>query len=96
MTVRNEIAMTPIDDLFGEMMNWAVRYALGRRTYAVSDTCGYISPIISKLDDRTICCMQRDIKDQKDYGDACDCAAWMRLKEKLDLEIKSRGLREWD
>ena len=95
MGKRLNIETTPIDDLFGEMMTWAVRYALGRRTYAVSDTCGYISPIISKLDDRTICCMQRDIREQKDYGDPCDKDAWLRLKNKLDAEIYSRGLREW-
>ena len=83
----------PIDDMFGEMMNWAVRYALGRRTYAVSDTCGYIKPLIPFLDNQTLSVMLQDIQAQGrigDYGDLIDLECWMALKQALIQELEAR------
>lgn len=83
--------VVPIDDMFGEMMNWAVRYALGRRTYAASDTVQYIIPLVPKLSDKTLWCIQNDILGATSYGDEYDEIQWMRLLDKVEAEIKRRG-----
>lgn len=82
----------PVNDNLGEMLNWAVRYALGRRTYAVMDTCNYIKPLIEDLNDRTLYCMSRDIKEQekKGYGDQCDIDNWLELLGLVNEELTRR------
>lgn len=87
-----------VDEAFCEMMTWAVRYALGRQSYAVGDTVSYIKPLIVALDNRSVCCMQRDIANQEQlggYGMDCDKAQWMSLLEALDKEIDRRGIERW-
>lgn len=83
----------PADDMFCEMMNWAVRYALGRRTYAASDTAGYMMRVLKLLDDQTVYVMLRDIEEQEKIGNLgheCDAAEWMKLKEAIQKEIERR------
>lgn len=90
--------MIPVDDNLGEMLTWAVRYSLGRRTYAVSDTCRFVTTLIPYLDERTVCCIHRDIVDQNlmgGYGDSCDEADWMRLKEILEKRILKERWTPW-
>lgn len=87
----------PADDMFCEMMNWAVRYALGRRTYAVSDTVGYVLRVLELLDDQTVYVMLRDIEEQEKVGNLghdCDAAEWMNLKEAIQKEIERRKNNE--
>lgn len=91
------IDMVPVDDMFCEMMNWAVRYALGRKTYAVSDTVGYVLRVLKLLDYQTIYVMLRDIEEQERIGNLghdCDAAEWMKLKEAIQKEIERRKLIE--
>lgn len=83
--------VVPVDDMLGEMLNWAVRYALGRMSYAVNDTVGYVMPLIPKLDKRTLSVMQRDIETAPSYGHECDKADWMRLLEAIREELKRRA-----
>lgn len=82
----------PVDDNLGEIINWAVRYALGRRTYAVMDTCNYVKPLIPYLNNRTLWCISRDIVEQErfGYGDTCDKDNWMDLLKLVDAELKKR------
>lgn len=80
-----------VDDNLGEMLNWAVRYALGRMTYAVNDTVNYVLPLIPKLDRRTLSVMQRDIETAPEYGHDCDEADWMRLLHAIREELKRRA-----
>lgn len=90
--------MIPVDENLGEMLTWAVRYSLGRSTYAVSDTCRFITPLIPYLDERTICCIHRDIIEQRrlgGYGDSCDEEDWMKLKDALTQEISRKGWKQW-
>lgn len=80
-----------IDDDFGEMMNWAVRYALGRRTYAVGDTCRFVKSVLPYLDHKTLFVMARDIKektDLNDLGDQCDADNWVSLVEAIMEQMK--------
>ena len=80
-----------VDDNLGEMLNWAVRYSLGRMSYAVNDTVSYVLPLIPKLDRRTLSVMQRDIEIAPEYGRDCDEADWMRLLHAIREELKRRA-----
>ena len=80
-----------IDDDFGEMMNWAVRYALGRRTYAVGDTCRFVKSVLPYLDHKTLFVMARDIQektDLNDLGDVCDADHWRDLMHAITEQMK--------
>lgn len=93
----SQIHTIPVDENLGEMLTWAVRYSLGRRTYAVSDTCNFVLPLIPYLDERTVCCMQRDIIERKrlGYGDDCDETDWMKLKDALTKHIEAKRWTPW-
>lgn len=80
-----------VDDNLGEMLNWAVRYSLGRMSYAVNDTVSYVLPLIPKLDRRTLSVMQRDIEIAPEYGHDCDEADWMQLLHAIREELKRRA-----
>lgn len=84
------------DEKFSEMMVSAVRYALGRRTYIVSDTCRYIEHVLPLLTENDIGVIYRDIVDaerEKDLGDECDVCDWLMLKNKIECCMK--GEKEW-
>lgn len=83
--------VVPVDDMLGEMLNWAVRYALGRMTYAVNDTVSYVMPLIPKLDRKTLSVMQRDIETAPSYGHDIDKDDWMRLLNAIREELKRRA-----
>ena len=89
----NRQIAVPVDDSFCEMMNYAVRYALGRRTYAVSNVVCYVEDLVDILDDQTIYVMIQDIKTQREYGGlgmAMDEKCWYMLQQKLQLELNNR------
>lgn len=95
------VSKVPIDDDFGMMLNWAVRYSLGRRTYAVSSACDYITPLVSYLSDKTLWCIQRDISERRDrpegsilgdLGDECDRRDWLRLLDVVEAELERRHM----
>lgn len=85
----------PTDDDFGAMLNWAVRYCLGRMTYAPSMTIQFITPLIPYLSDRTLWCFDSDIEDHKKYGLGFgmdfDERDWMMFWENVKAEIKKRN-----
>lgn len=88
----SKIKSVPVDDSLGEMLNWAVRYSLGRRTYAVMDTVRYVIPLIPNLNNRTLWCIVRDIQEQDKfgYGDECDKEYWMMLLDAVNKELAGR------
>ena len=82
------------------MLVSAERYALGRRTYIVSETVDYLIPLIPNLSDG---CLQTIISDLENkirygvgsYGDACDYQDWERLWAEIGIELKKRdGCKE--
>jgi len=82
------------DDDFGLVLNAAVRYSLGRRTYMPSAVTGFIKPLLSKLNNRTLWCFDQDIKDKKyegGYGDECDEKTWMEFHQAVRAEREKRG-----
>lgn len=74
-----------------QMLISAVRYALGRRSYIVSDTCEFVAGLRMKLSKKCLNILIRDIEGTMEMyhrsgnlcGDACDEADWNRLLEKL-------------
>ena len=83
------------DDDFGAICNCAVRYSLGRKTYMPYTVCGFLKSIIDKLSWRTVCCMERDIREAKDYGDVCDEKMWMELLAECQRVMKDKGYEAW-
>lgn len=83
------------DDNFGAVVNCAIRYCLGRRTYMPGLVCGYIKPLLPFLSENTICCMERDIREAPSYGDDCDLQTWMNMLDEVHKVIEQRELRRW-
>lgn len=55
------------------------RYALGRRTYIVQWTCGFIENNLALLTEKDRQVMIRDLENPISYGDDCDKAEWLQL-----------------
>ena len=74
-----------------QMLISAVRYALGRRSYIVSDTCNFVASIKEKLSTKCACIIIRDIEEAFEMyhrsgllcGMECDERDWYRLLEVL-------------
>lgn len=84
---------------FGTILTCAVRYACGRQTYMPSIVIGFIRPLISEIDDKSLCCMERDIRDAEKFGgygdEKIDKPDWMRFLADLQAEIDKRGIERW-
>lgn len=64
-------------DAFGTVLNCAVRYSLGRRTYMPHLVIDFIRPLLPYVDDATIWCFKRDLEACQDFGDPkIDEPAW--------------------
>ena len=93
---KNKPNTIEIDDTFGQMMLSAVRYALGRQTYIVSTTTNYITHLIPQLDNQTVSCMERDIREARNYGsETIDKPEWMKLLSALQAEMNVRNFKPW-
>lgn len=91
----NNKATIEADDL-STLMICSERYALGRQTYIVSDVCAMIKKYIDHIEDRAVCCMERDIREAPSYGDrVIDSPVWMHILDMLQKEIEKRGARKW-
>lgn len=84
----------PTNDDFGAVCNCAIRYCLGRRSYMPSLVCGYITPLLPELTDRTLECFERDIAERKRTGfyfsDSYDYKTWDAFYKAVCNEIKRR------
>jgi hypothetical protein len=90
----NNPMLDPANDDFGLMMNCAVRYAIGSRTYMPSAVIGFVTPLLSQINDRTLHCLDLDIADAKysgGYGDECDAKAWISFHKAVKAEKIKRG-----
>lgn len=88
-----KIKVDPRDDDFGAVLNCAVRYAIGRRTYMPSIVVGFILPLVSELTDKTLWCFERDILEHAErgtLGDDCDAVKWHKLLLATQNEIRRR------
>lgn len=82
-------------DLFGCVLNCAVRYCIGRQTYMPSVVIGEITPLLPYLNNRTLWCFDQDITEARyegGYGDPqIDEPHWMRFHELVREERTKRG-----
>ena len=88
---------TDLDDLWF-MFGSALRYGLGRRTYATSLIPDVIKANLSLLNEKWTINLLRDLKDyERDRitwqykDDICDYQNWMELKRRLSELYKERG-----
>lgn len=97
--IANGVIVSPgIDDL-GSVLICAVRYCIGRQTYMPKVVMDFTVPLLPILNDTTILCMMRDIRDATNYGDPdIDQPDWMNFSEKINQEIGRRykTVRETD
>lgn len=69
-------------DEFNTLAIYAFRYALGRRTYAVSEMCDLLIKNKDKLSEFTKQLMIKEIRQAKEtqnIGMDCDCESWFNL-----------------
>ena len=77
------------------MLISSVRYALGRRTYIVSQTVDYLIPLLPYLSEWFLRNVLKDLGNQIKYGvgsvgDPCDFRDWARLWARIGDELKER------
>lgn len=80
----------PSSSDFGALCTCAIRYCIGRRTYMPSLIIDYLTPLIPKLETRTLVVIATDIKGTANLGDDCDAAAWNHFLSAVEAEIKKR------
>lgn len=74
---------------FGFVCLCAVRYCLGRRTYAPGTVMGFIKPFLPTLNDKTLYVMARDIAEADSLGDAeIDAPIWATFLAEIEKERK--------
>lgn len=90
------IQMIPDDE--GMIINFAVRYAIGRQTYAPSAVIQYVTPRLPLLNDRTLVVLYNDMNDKVqvgNLGDAqIDAPQCKRFFESIKAELSKRGLMD--
>lgn len=87
--------MTGGRNSFGLVMNFALRYALGRQSTAPVLVCGYLEPLLPDLDERVLLCIEQDIVDAPFLGDEMvDRPVWIRFLAEVRAELKKRGRKE--
>lgn len=83
------------DDSFGAVLNCAVRYAIGRRSYMPGLVIEYITPLLPYLNNKTLWCFDQDVADARyttGYGDPdIDEPKWLRFHERVRAERTKRG-----
>ena len=83
------------DDEFGTMLNCALRYAIGRRTYMPSLFIDFTTPLLPYLSNKTLWCFDQDVTEAKyegGYGDPdIDEPLWMKFHRDVRAERTRRG-----
>lgn len=77
-------------DVFGAMLNCAVRYCIGRQTYMPGMVMDLIRPMIPNLTDKTLFCMEQDIKEANYLGSDIDKDHWIDFLELIKEEREKR------
>jgi hypothetical protein len=94
--------LDPAREDFGTILNCAVRYALGRRTYMPGTVMDFITPLLPEIDNKTLYVLDQDITDARytsGYGDPrIDEPEWMKFLAAVQAEEKRRGIelyKDW-
>ena len=72
-----------------DMAHYALRYAIGRRTYCVGEVCRYITNHLDEFEYAVLQGMYQDLHRAKDFGMDCDKADWMQLKSDISFMLQS-------
>lgn len=89
--MKDRFMINPSDDRFGEMLNYAVRYALGRQSYAPHDVVNYITPLLPRLSHRTLFVMAKDIEKTDSYGDErIDKPMWLKFLAEVKKHLNNK------
>lgn len=80
---------------FGDVIVCAIRYCLGRRTYMPGVVCDYVRSLLPDLSTRTVACMERDIRECHNYGDACDEQTWTEFLMAVQQTMEARKIEKW-
>lgn len=88
-------SIDPSDDNFGAVLNCAVRYALGRRSYMPYLVTSFITPLLPHLSNKTIWCFKRDLEECRDFGDPeIDELTWREFWRRVIAEDIRRLSRD--
>lgn len=95
-----KITIEANDDFFGAVLNCAVRYALGRRTYMPGLVIDQISKWLPLLSEKTLWCFEKDIasaeRDEMLGDPNVDAPAWRSFLKLVQEERKKRRGRSED
>ena len=83
----------PYTDLdFGLIVNSAIRYSMGRKTYMPSTVCDFTLRYMPMLDDKTVEVIIGDITREIEFckGEMPYIEVWKNLREKAEEEKKCR------
>lgn len=88
------------DDFFGAVINCAIRYACGRQSYMPSLVISVVKPMLPFLNDKTIGCMERDIREAEKYSggygdEKIDKPMWLKFLAELQKVMEERGIEKW-
>ena len=82
------------DKDFGALLICAVRYCLGRHTYMPGLIIGYITPLLPRISDNTLRCMEADLSQPDLYGgfgnEKIDEPIWIKFRCNVQEEIQRR------
>lgn len=81
-------------EILSSMLLSAERYALGRMTYIVKDTCDFIANNLHLLLREHKITMIKDIEDCKNYGWDVDKECWLELLETIKRDLEEEKQRE--
>lgn len=106
----SKVKMLPLDDLMEQMIISAERYALGRMTYTVGDTVGFILPLVPFITTHTLRVLEMDFQraesenerrsdnfagmDFDIWGDEWDKKQWFNLWKAVKSELERRSENE--
>lgn len=97
----SDLCQIPITEDLCFVITCAIRYCLGRKTYAPHKVIKFVTPLLPYLDDVSLDCIMRDLSNPVTYGGFgdphIDEPAWMSFKQEVGAEIqKRRKERETD
>ena len=92
-----QIIIEADDDIFGAVLNCAVRYCLGRQSYMPRLVVDKITPWLPMLSNKTLWCFERDIQGADSLGDPdVDAPRWRAFLSDVRKEIERRKDEQTD
>ena len=94
VSVSEPIPVDIKDKDFGALLICAVRYCLGRQTYMPGLIIGYITPLLPRISDNTLRCIETDLSQPDLYGgfgnEKIDEPIWIKFRCNVQEEIQRR------